>query len=564
MSLDAILEKLQLTQKSEPLSSSASFASRVSGVATLDQLGHTASEQYGRFLGTVPFAGSLPPIPNHISALWAETSNIEPHGKFARRLRLVSGDDSDYANDKSEADYALACDLFQEGFEYSDIEIIMRATRYRQKFDEMRGSATYLTGTLRKAERSVAQGAAHPSGTKSLLALDRGRITIPTTPPPPRDYVWHGRIVAGHAYVLGGFGGVSKSQAALQLAASVGIGLPFAKIALKRGCALLVFGEDGLPEINRRIGAYASREQLSPIQRGELEKNLRTFGLVGEDTRLTAAVSGVLQSTAFAGQIITAAGDLAKQSGEPLRLIVLDHAGLIHGGDFNAREDVSLTMRIINHIAQETGAAVLLLAHSPKAAGLAEMSDASAIAGSTTFVDQTRGAFILATMRPKEAKTFGIGDTDRQRYVSLTVVKNNYGKTGEQAWFTRENPPGWEVGVLVPIDLQTPVRGILPSVLLKERIKDMIAAHPGQYSKTALRDKHSGKDGKLKASKSEVATGIEDLLADGQIVTREPTPEERKTFDLPQQTKVVLSMPPQAQGPNRAISTLEAGHAARN
>ncbi len=74
----------------------------------------------------------------------------------------------------------------------------------------------------------------------------------------------------------------------------------------------------------------------------------------------------------------------------------------------------------------------------------------------------------------------------------------------------------------------------------------MITAHPGQYSKTALRDKHSGKDGKLKASKSEVAAAIEDLLADGQIVTREPTPDERTTFDLPQQTKVVLGMPPQA------------------
>jgi hypothetical protein len=223
----------------------------------------------------------------------------------------------------------------------------------------------------------------------------------------------------------------------------------------------------------------------------------------------------------------------------------------------------SLTMRIINHIAQETGAAVLLLAHSPKAAGLAETADASAIAGSTAFVDQTRGAFILATMRPKEAKAFGISDADRQRYVSLTVVKNNYGKTGEQVWFTRENPPGWEVGVLVPIDLQTPVRGILPSVLLKDRIKDMIAAHPGQYSKTALRDKHSGKDGKLKASKSEVAAAIEDLL-DGQIVTREPTQEERKTFDLPQQTKLVLAMPPQSQAPSKAVLNLEAGHAVRN
>lgn len=559
MSLDAILNGLQLTQASRPCNSSACAAGERSGPATLGQLGQAASKQYESFLGAIPFAGSLslPPAPDHISA-WTGTCNIEPLDKYARRLRLVGGDDSDCENDKSAADYALACDLFQEGFDANDVEIVMRATRYRPKFDEMRGTATYLIGTLRKAEGSGAQRDGWPPSSESALTLDRGRITIPTTPPPPRDYVWHGRMVAGHAYVLGGFGGVSKSQAALQLAASIAMGRPFAKIAVKKGSALLVFGEDDLNEIRRRLGAYAAHEKLCAIQRDELEKNLRAFGLVGEDTRLTTTISGILAGTSFSGQIIAAASDLARQSGEPMRLIVLDHAGLIHGGDFNAREDVSLTMRIVNHVANETGAAVLLLAHSPKSAGVAETSDASAIAGSTAFVDQTRGALILATMRPNEARALGIKDSDRQQYVSLMVVKNNYGKTGEQVWFTRESPPGWEVGVLVPVDLQPPAKGAASNVTLKERIKDMITAHPGQYSKTALRDKHSGKDGKLKASKSEVAAAIEDLLADEQIVTREPTPDERMTFDLPQQTKVVLGMPPQA------ILKLEAAHAARD
>lgn len=278
-------------------------------------------------------------------------------------------------------------------------------------------------------------------------------------------------------------------------------------------------------------------------QRKELEKNIRALGMVGEDTRLTAMRTGALEGTGFAQEIITAATELKKESCEPVRLIVLDHAGLFHGGDFNAREDVSLTMRIINHIAHETGAAVLLLAHSPKAAGVSDTSDASAIAGSTAFVDQTRGAFILATMRPKEAKALGIPEHMRQQYVSLAVVKNNYGKTGDVSWFTRTSSEGWEVGVLVPVDLHPPEKSSTPNAAAADRIKQFIADHPGQYSKTGLRDKRSGVKGELKASKPDVAAAIEDLLAAGELVTREPTAEERNKFGLTQQMKAVLDIP---------------------
>ena len=424
-----------------------------------------------------------------------------------------------------------------------DTETIMRATRYREKFDEMRGSTTYLARTLNSAMGSMAQDERTPPAEQKILSLDRGRINIPTTPPPPRDYIWQGRMVAGHAYALGGFGGVSKSQVALQFAASIAVGGKFSNIPTKKGSALLIFGEDDSGEISRRLGAYAAQENLTHSVRSELEKNIRALGLVGDDSRLTAIRNGALESTLFASSIITAATELSEQSGEPIRLIVLDHAGLFHGGDFNAREDVSLTMRIVNHIAHETGAAVLLLAHSPKSAGVSEISDATAIAGSTAFVDQTRGAFILATMRPKEAKELSITNEMRQQYVSLAVVKNNYGKTGEVSWFTRISPPGWEVGVLVPVDLQPSVKHVPPSSAVADRVKQFVANHPGQYSKTALRDKRSGKTGELKASKPEVSAAIEDLLSAGELITRKATLEERQKFDLSQQTKNVLDLP---------------------
>ncbi len=559
MLLETILEKLQLTANTVPASPDITYAARHSGTAVLGQLNDSAHKRFERFLGSVALAGNLLPMPDYIKA-WATPGNIEPAGndKYARRTRLTSGDDSDFENDASGADYALACDLFQEGFEPGDVEIIMRATRYRPKFDEMRGTATYLARTVSKAIESIALSNSAPPIGLPTLALERGRVSIPTTPPPPRDYVWQGRMVAGHSYALGGFGGVSKSQAALQLAASIALGVMFCNINTKRGCVLGIFGEDDIEEVERRLGAYAAHERFTSSQRAELEKNIRTFGLIGEDTRLTATRNGILESTLFSEPIIAAAVALAAHSGEPIRLIVLDHAGLVHGGDFNAREDVSLTMRIVNHIAHQTGAAVLLLAHSPKSATVSETSDAAAVAGSTAFVDQTRGAFILATMRPKEAKALAIPDNLRQQYVSLTVVKNNYGKTGAVSWFMRDSPPGWEVGVLVPVDLQPPLKCATPSAAVAERIKQFIAAHPGQYSKTALREQRGGKTGVLKASKSEVAAATDDLLANGELITRVPTQEERSNFNLSQQIKSVLHLPYAEK------ITEDADHEARN
>lgn len=542
MLLDDILDDLHLNHTIKQNINQFEYGLIGSGRSDLDQLDTGARDNYKRFLGYSISENDLWPTPDYIKKEFDQDTLNLCGELFARRVGLACNDNSDYGNDASAADFAMACDLLDEGFKHEDVEIIMRSTRYREKFDDMRGNTTYLARTINKAIQSIEQGNSSSPAKLTSLSLEQGRISIPMSPPPPRDYVWDKRIVAGHAYALGGFGGVSKSQAALQLAASIGLGLSFGDVATKKGSALLIFGEDDHSEISRRLGAYAAQSNFSTTQRRELERNIRALGLVGEDTRLTTTKNSALQSTQFSEKIIAAAVDLTTHSGEAIRLIVLDHAGLIHGGDFNAREDVSLTMRIINQIAHETGAAVLLLAHSPKAASGAESSDASAIAGSTTFVDQTRGAFILATMRKNEAKALGIIEEMRQQYVSMTVVKNNYGKTGDVSWFTRTNPRDWEVGVLVPVDLQPKVKSLNGAIVSTARIRQFVAEHPGQYSKTSLR-KQSGKDGVLKASKPEVEAAIEEMLSSGELVTRKPTTEERDKFGLPQQTNLVLDVP---------------------
>jgi hypothetical protein len=431
---------------------------------------------------------------------------------------VYRGDLSSYGGDHSRADLALCGEFARLGLRAGGIDTALRTSGlYRDKWerDDYRDStiARALTNTEPKAD----------DRTVKLLDPQNGRITISTAPPAPRDYTLEGLLVPAKSAVLAGFGGVSKTQLALQLAIAVALGNPFVGKAAKRGKVIVILGEEDRAEINRRLSAAARYQKLDSAQILALQANILAYPLVGCDARLTAKGKIGLTETAFATEIIeraTAVGNV--------RRIVLDHMGLIHGGDFNAREDAALTMRVVNHVAQQTGASVMVLAHTPKSANQLEASDASMVAGSTAFVDQARAAWVMATMRETENKTFGISAEERKNYVSLMIPKNNYGPTGDVYWFRRVPFDG--VGFLEFVNL-TPQTAAKAVADLGARIVAFVAEHRGQYSKTRMRDTQSGKSrSPFKASKADVDSTIEMLIAEGQLVSRPPTEEERDKF----------------------------------
>jgi RecA-family ATPase len=328
-------------------------------------------------------------------------------------------------------------------------------------------------------------------------------------------------LVPAKSVVLAGFGGTSKTQLAFHLAVSIALGTPFAGKTVKQGSVMMCLGEEDREEIGRRINAIVRKQSFNASQIQLMVNNIRAFPLVGHDTRLAIKSSKVLTEGKFGDEIIASANAIGD-----VRLLVLDHLGLFHGGDFNAREEAALTMRLINHIALETGASVLLLAHTPKSAIQQEASDASMVAGSTAFVDQARGAWVLATMRAPEAKTLGVSDADRKAYASLAIVKNNYGPTGEVMWFKRVSSDG--VGLLEPVVLNPQARFMKAAANIEMRVVVFVTSNPGRYSRTRLRDTQSGKtSGALKASKAEVDMAVDMLLADGRLVNRPPSVQER-------------------------------------
>ncbi len=431
---------------------------------------------------------------------------------------VYRGDLSAYGGDHSRADLALCGEFARLGLKAGGIDTAFRTSDlFRDKWERN----DYRNGTIEKALANT--GPKADDRKTNLLDPQNGRITISTAAPAPRDYLLEGLLVPAKSAVLAGFGGVSKTQLALQLAIAVAVGNPFMGKAAKRGNVIVMLGEEDRAEIDRRLSAVARYDKLDGAHIQTLQTNILGYPLVGCDVRLTAKGKMGLTETTFAKEII----DRASAVGN-VRLIVLDHMGLVHGGDFNAREDAALTMRVVNHIAQETGASVMVLAHTPKSANQLEASDASMVAGSTAFVDQARGAWVMATMRDAEGKSFGISAEERKNYVSLTIPKNNYGPTGDVYWFRRVPFDGVGFLELVVLTKATTAKATADLGL---RIIEFVAEHRGQYSKTKLRDTQSGKKRvPLRASKGDVESAIEMQLSAGRLVNRPPTEEEREQF----------------------------------
>lgn len=409
------------------------------------------------------------------------------------------------------------------------IDTAMRTSAlYREKWerDDYRGRTIGL-----------ALGGGGIAATGGLLSPGNGRVDASNVSPPPRDWLVQGMLLKRKSAVLAGLSGVAKSQLTAQLAMAVATGATFAGRATSKGQVLFLSGEEDREELLRRINAVIRYSGLPQPQIDLIRQNLFAFPLVGEDIRFTAGKSGALTETDFAKQVV----EVAKEH-EALRLIILDHAGLIHGGDFSAKHDVAMTMRVVNHVCQETGAAVLLVAHSPKNAINAQTPDASMIFGSTAFVEQARGGWVMTTMSEDQAKPFGISKAGRTDFVALTGVKANYSKDGQEFWFRKV--PFDEVAVLENVTLSPKQAQNRQTVTLQGHILQAVTSSPGRYSKTNLRDQHQGKtSGPWGASKGEIEGAIDDMLKAGQLVNRSPTAADVKTYGHGPQVKMVLDVP---------------------
>jgi RecA-family ATPase len=367
----------------------------------------------------------------------------------------------------------------------------------------------------------------------------KGVVQISTEPPPRRSYVFSDQVTLGTMCVLGGSGGVSKTMLTLQIAIAAACGKNLGHIQVGEGSSLLFLGEEDEAERDRRIGAICIHMGADHQLVG---KRVKCFGAAGIDIRLTKKIDANAQATNLGDKVIQMAKEHATQSGSPLRIIAFDHARLVLGGDPNDAEDVTQLTRVLTHIARATGAAVFLLAHSPKSVISKQGNEINSadIAGSSAFVDNSRASFMMWTMRDDEAKNHHVSSTERSEYVRLENVKANYARTGGGYWLKRVYMPDWDVAVLEPVYLHSKslfqTKGTSD---LQDRILRELRKKHGGISERKLRDM-AGKDGVLSASDSKVRTTIDAMLEEGVIERRTPTSEEKKLHKLSGQVREVL------------------------
>jgi hypothetical protein len=369
--------------------------------------------------------------------------------------------------------------------------------------------------------------------------FEKGVVQIATTPPAKRSYVFSNQVTLGTMCVIGGSGGVSKTMLTLQMAIASACGKNLGDIQVAEGSSLLFLGEEDEAERDRRIGAICTHMDADRLL---VTKRVKCFGAAGIDIRLTKKIDANAQATNFGDKVIQMAKEHAINSGSSLRIIAFDHARLVLGGDPNDAEDVTQLTRILTHIARETGAAVFLLAHSPKSVISKQGNEINSadIAGSSAFVDNSRASFMMWTMRDDEAKNHHVSSTERSEYVRLENVKANYARTGGGYWLKRVYMPDWDVAVLEPVYLHSKslfqTKGTSD---LQDRILRELRKKHGGVSERRLRDM-AGKDGVLNASDGKVRIAIDAMLEEGVVERRPPTPEERKLNKLSGQVREVL------------------------
>ncbi|CAN1529276.1 AAA domain containing protein [Methylophilaceae bacterium] len=475
-----------------------------------------------------------------LGVTWSPSKYKQSNSKSKTSPSLASGD-LIIESQRNNALTSLAGSMRRLGLGYESIEAALIATNESQVNPplpdlEVRQIAASI---MNYAAGNISATNGFSAASPRLASAD-GLIDFSHIAPEPRIYVLQDLIVAVKVCVLAGLGGVSKTMLSMQLAVCVALGLPYMGKKTLEGAVMLILGEEDAEEISRRFNAIAKKMSLSDEQIALVKARIRAFPMNGLDARLTKKQVGALESTEFTAEVIAASKELTIEAELPVRLIVLDHAGLIHGGEFNSREDVVQTMRQVNFIAQESEAAVMVLAHSPKTAIGKEKADSNDVAGSAAWVDLARAVYVLRTMDEAEGKTFGIGSDMRKNYASLSIVKNNYGPTGGEFWLQRVTVESHSVSVLEHVNLSVPLAPVTGIEALQKRIISIITQHQGKYSRRGFIDAYTGDKSYIKAPKRTIEIALDNIITSGEVTIKPPTDEVRKQWNLHHTVKETL------------------------
>lgn len=289
--------------------------------------------------------------------------------------------------------------------------------------------------------------------------------------PQPLDFIWPG-FLARTIGVLFAPGATSKSfwalEAGVSVALSVAGGNDLLGLGIEKSGRVVYLGlEDPLEVIETR--AHEIGKLLPESAQDEAAEKFDILPLVGHEFDIMVQHERVAKFCFGA------------------RLIILDTLIRAYRTlDENSNSDMSLLLSRLEWIARQTGAAILILHHSSKAAGrMGDGDDPNGSRGASAIVSNARCVASLSKMTKEEAE--GLLDKDlgltaiekgnRHRYVRRSAPKTNYSAPIPDRWYRRG-----EGGVLTPANLLT-----------VEEVKE-IAGNAKKYAGASASSESKGKD----------------------------------------------------------------------
>lgn len=273
-------------------------------------------------------------------------------------------------------------------------------------------------------------------------------------PPPELHWLMSNRLLADRGHLLTGIGGSSKTRTLYHLAIAAIIGrTPWGWKANRTGSAALFLAEDTAENVHRTLAAIVAHSDMTAAEIKLIGERLRVYPLAGKSAKLLCMIQGIgLSETSHVRDLMDTCREIPD-----LSFIGLDPALALTDGDEANPSHQRRLGELVDRIAIQLSACVVLASHAAKALQSAEEVGSHTSRGSGAITDALRAEYVLRTMTAPEAKKFGINDIEtRKSYVQLVATKGN------------ELPPD----AFAPVWLQRVQGGVLTAANLEEAQND--------------------------------------------------------------------------------------------
>lgn len=251
------------------------------------------------------------------------------------------------------------------------------------------------------------------------------------------DFVFPG-LTSGGMGMLAAPGGTGKSYMLLALAASVAAGKPLLSDwpQCEPAKVLIFFAEDPPDIVHNRLRHLIRAPWFTPQDRQLIMQNMLVRSLVGEDC--IVAQKPQFEQKWYRTQFAQAIEEEATNF--QARLVLMDPLRQFHTMDENDSGQMTELLKLLHGIAFRSKAAIVFAHHTSKNATFQGAGDAQQAArGSSAITDNIRWQGNMVTMSETEAKSFGISEVMRGKFVRLVLSKSNYTAAKGDLWFQRQD-----------------------------------------------------------------------------------------------------------------------------